>query len=156
MADLITPADLAPFGLPDDAKTEAMIEDAIAQAVIVAPCLETTTDPKVLAAARAILRGALVRWHEAGSGAKVTKQQTAGIFSQTDTLDNSQKRRGAFWPSEIVDLQKLCKRSSGKPYTIELVGDGRVRHLPWCDLAFGGLACSCGADIAGAPIFELG
>jgi len=29
-------------------------------------------------------------------------------------------------------------------------------HLPWCNLAFGASWCSCGADIAGEPIFELG
>ena len=29
-------------------------------------------------------------------------------------------------------------------------------HLPWCDLMFGGAACSCGAGIAGYPIYELG
>jgi hypothetical protein len=28
-------------------------------------------------------------------------------------------------------------------------------HLPWCNLAFGALYCSCGADIAGFPIYEL-
>ena len=29
-------------------------------------------------------------------------------------------------------------------------------HLPWCNLAFGANYCSCGTDIAGHPIFELG
>src|SRR5690606_26287011 len=29
-------------------------------------------------------------------------------------------------------------------------------HLPWCSLAFGATYCSCGADIAGFPIYELG
>ena len=29
-------------------------------------------------------------------------------------------------------------------------------HLPWCSLAFGALYCSCGADIAGYPIYEGG
>lgn len=29
-------------------------------------------------------------------------------------------------------------------------------HLPWCNLAFGATYCSCGADIAGFPIYELG
>lgn len=28
-------------------------------------------------------------------------------------------------------------------------------HQPWCSLAFGALYCSCGADIAGYPIYEL-
>lgn len=29
-------------------------------------------------------------------------------------------------------------------------------HLPWCSLMFGAVYCSCGVDIAGAPIFEGG
>lgn len=31
---------------------------------------------------------------------------------------------------------------------------GGSDHLPWCSLAFGASFCSCGADIAGRPIFE--
>lgn len=30
------------------------------------------------------------------------------------------------------------------------------RHLPWCSLMMGANYCSCGVDIAGAPIFEGG
>lgn len=30
------------------------------------------------------------------------------------------------------------------------------RHLPWCSLNFGATYCSCGADIAGWPIYEDG
>lgn len=29
-------------------------------------------------------------------------------------------------------------------------------HLPWCSLMLGATFCSCGVDIAGEPIFELG
>lgn len=29
-------------------------------------------------------------------------------------------------------------------------------HLPWCSLSMGALYCSCGVDIAGEPIYELG
>lgn len=29
-------------------------------------------------------------------------------------------------------------------------------HLPWCSLMLGATYCSCGVDIAGEPIFELG
>ena len=27
-------------------------------------------------------------------------------------------------------------------------------HMPWCSLAFGATYCSCGADIAGYPLYE--
>ena len=29
-------------------------------------------------------------------------------------------------------------------------------HLPWCTLMLGGNYCSCGVDIAGDPIYEVG
>lgn len=29
-------------------------------------------------------------------------------------------------------------------------------HLPWCSFTLGALYCSCGVDIAGVPIYELG
>lgn len=29
-------------------------------------------------------------------------------------------------------------------------------HLPWCALSMGANYCSCGVDIAGVPIYELG
>ena len=56
------------------------------------------------AAVRAILRGAVIRWNDSGSGA--LQAQTAGPFGQTH--DTRQERRGMFWPSEIVPLQSFC------------------------------------------------
>jgi hypothetical protein len=38
-------------------------------------------------------------------------------------------------------------------FALDMVGIGSV-HLPWCSLNFGALYCSCGADIAGVPIYE--
>jgi len=40
-------------------------------------------------------------------------------------------------------------------FAIDMVGVSTI-HLPWCSLNFGALYCSCGADIAGYPIFEGG
>lgn len=112
----LTPEDLAPFATIDEAKALAMIEDAEAMATLVAPCIDTTGFENV-AAARAILRGAVLRWNEAGSGA--LQAQTAGPFGQT--LDTRQERRGMFWPSEILQLQNLCADTGGV-YSVSLAG----------------------------------
>lgn len=40
-------------------------------------------------------------------------------------------------------------------FVVDQLGVGTV-HLPWCALMFGAAYCSCGVDIAGEPIFELG
>lgn len=100
----LQPADLEPFASIDTNKAVAMIEDVLAMAVRVAPCI-VSDDFAYAAAARAVLRGAILRWHEAGTGALQT--QSAGPFAQS--LDNRQQRRGMFWPSEIEQLQDLCK-----------------------------------------------
>lgn len=44
--------------------------------------------------------------------------------------------------------------SGGGAYSIDTAAAG-TSHLPWCSLMLGALYCSCGADIAGAPIYEL-
>ena len=85
-----------------------MVDDALAMAARIAPCLTTTLDPSVLAAAKAILRRSVMRWKEAGNGA--VTQQTAGPYSQSMEVRNS---RGLFWPSEITDLQQLCNDGVG-------------------------------------------
>lgn len=40
-------------------------------------------------------------------------------------------------------------------YAIDRVPTGS-EHLPWCAASLGALYCSCGADIAGHPIYEVG
>jgi hypothetical protein len=106
MTDLLTVDDLTPFATIDSSKAEAMVADAIAMAALAAPCLTDTTSltSHQIAAARAVLRGAVLRWNDAGTGALAS--QTAGPYSQT--FDNRQSRRVMFWPSEITALQKIC------------------------------------------------
>ena len=105
---LLDVSDLAPFASIADDKAQAMIEDATAMAALVAPCLDSSVisdlSESKANAVRAILRGAVLRWHEAGTGA--LSQQSAGPFAQT--IDTRQERRGMFWPSEIEQLQRIC------------------------------------------------
>lgn len=95
----------------DTAKATALIEDAVAMASLVAPCLvdDSEIDPVKQAAAKAILRAAILRWHTQGQGA--LQQQSVGPFGVT--YDTRQGNRGLFWPSEIVQLQGLCGSGNG-------------------------------------------
>lgn len=115
-AVFITPLDLEPFADIESAKAAAMIEDAMAMAARVAPCILEDDFPHIQAA-RAVLRAAILRWHEAGTGALV--QSTVGGVS--DSFDNRQVRRGMFWPSEIRALSELCSDSSsaGRAFQID-------------------------------------
>lgn len=160
----ITPSDLAPFATIPVAKASAMIDDAEAMAILTAPCLpdlNTTPDGEApsdlvrrmakLAALKAILRSAILRWFDSGSGA--IQSQTAGPFGQV--LDTRVQRKAMFWPSEIEQLQGLCQSSeSGKAFAVDTVGT-TTYHLPWCSLSMGALYCSCGSVLTGgAPLYE--
>jgi uncharacterized membrane protein len=41
-------------------------------------------------------------------------------------------------------------------FSVDMAASGTVQHLPWCSVYFGATYCSCGADIAGYPIYEGG
>ncbi len=145
----LEPADLAPFATIEAAKAQAMIDDALALAARVAPCI-TSVDFEHDAAAKAILRGAVLRWHEAGSGA--VQYQVAGPYSQS--LDTRQQRRGMFWPSEITELERLCADSQQSvAFSVDTLPAELEVHSETCALRFGANYCDCGAIYAGYPLF---
>lgn len=148
---LLTAADLTEFATITQAKANEMIADALGLAVVHAPCIN---DPEFAhrAAAKAIVRGAILRWIEAGAGAAVTK--SAGIYGQT--VDTRQPRRTMFMPSEIDDLKRLCRPDddTGGAYSIDLLPSEAVVHSEICSIWFGG-DCSCGAILTqGLPLWE--
>lgn len=51
-------------------------------------------------------------------------------------------------------LLGLAPRSTGA-FSVTPYGVSSI-HAPWCALVFGASYCSCGADIAGFPIYEQG
>lgn len=156
---LITTDDLTPFATIDADKAAAMVEDAQAMAVLVAPCLgteDTLTDAQK-AAAKAILRGAILRWEDAGTGA--FQSQTAGPFGVAyDT--RVPQRRAMFWPSEIAQLQGICRgENDGGAYSVDTAPRalyGLQGHSLICSLILGGPGCSCGADLTAGqyPLYE--
>lgn len=101
----LTTDDLAPFATIADDKAEAMIEDALARAARIAPCiLDATLSTNNAAAAKAVIRDAILRRNEQGTGA--LQSQTAGPFAQV--VDTRQSSRALYWPSEIAELQSIC------------------------------------------------
>lgn len=123
MATFLQVSDLTPFAEIDQAKAAEMIADAEAWAVMAAPCLKTPefqADADMAAAVKSVIRQAVLRWHEAGTG--VVTQTQMGPFGQS--VDTRQARKGMFWPSEITQLRDLCAEftgasSSGKAFTID-------------------------------------
>ena len=139
----LTVSDLQAFSPDVDAwKAQAMIADAEALAILVAPCLSDTTGFTVnkLAAVKAVLRGAILRWNEAGTGAVAS--QSVGPFSES--FDNRQPRKGLFWPSEIAQLQSICTTGASTAFTIDTAPLGVLMHADYCLSYFGASPCTCG------------
>ena len=165
MALFIASRDLEPFSTIPLAKATEMISDAEAMAVLAAPCLPSmlvgpegeTVDARAsreakLAAVKAILRAAVLRWNDAGSGGVTQTSLTAGPFGSQQTIDPT-RPKGLFWPSEIEQLRGICTTAeTGKAFAIDTAPQYGA-HSRACSVYFGA-ACSCGYDIAGAPIYE--
>lgn len=151
MAEIITSADL-PEDVASNAMAELWVNGANARASRVAPCLAGTNPVPTedqIAEAKLVLIGAVTRWSQAGAGSY--QSQNAGPYGFT--LDTRQRTGFNLWPSEITQLQDICKtgyEASAFAYdTVPATGC----HSPICSLYFGG-DCSCGASIAGLPIYE--
>ncbi|MCP9272773.1 hypothetical protein [Mycolicibacterium arenosum] len=139
-AVVITPEDLTPFAdIPED-KAYAMIADALAMARLVAPCIDSAEFGHD-AAAKAVIRGAVLRWHDSGTGASA--QLTALGFSQT--YDTRQTRRVLFWPSEIQQLQQMCNEDSERSaWAYDMLGAPVRNHITACSFNVSADRCSCG------------
>lgn len=162
MAQFIIVDDL-PAAIQSAELVDVMVAGANAKASRVAPCLvvafaaATPTDAQLdaLAEARLVLLGAVKRWADAGSGA--LQSQNAGPYGMT--VDTRQRTGFNLWPSEISDLQAICKGLSEdvtgrQAFSIDTGGPIGTVHAEACSLAFGALYCDCGADLAGFPLFE--
>lgn len=119
MGVILSEEDLSPFADIDAAKSEAMIDDVEALAFRAAPCLRTADEEGVTAAAKAILRGAVLRWHE--SGVTSYTAQTSGPPGYP--IDPLRERRNLLWPSEVAALQELCAAvGSVGVFTVSMAG----------------------------------
>lgn len=110
-------------GVPSET-VDDYVEDSWAKAMAVAPCIgeDTFAEAEKAGQVKAILRGIILRWHEAQSGAVTGRTQTAGPYAQGLQLDARPKRGYVLQPSEIVDLQRLCQRK-GQPFSVSTMPD---------------------------------
>lgn len=147
-------SDLAPFKIIDAAKATEMIKDVEALALVAAPGLSGELTEPQKAAVKAVLRAAVLRWDDAGTGAISQESIAAGPFNHSVTTDSRQARYGQLWPSEESALQKIVSSTRRNAYTVDMTGGEAVTHQPWCAVAFGANYCSCSADIAGSALYE--
>jgi hypothetical protein len=78
-----------------------------------------------------------------------SSQSSTGPFQDTFRPTNP---HGDFY------LTKQEKSALGggaqRAFGVNIGATATVVHAPWCNLNFGATYCSCGADIAGEPIYE--
>ncbi|OYO07889.1 hypothetical protein CGZ94_20690 [Enemella evansiae] len=95
------------------------VAGANARALRLAPCL-ADADADTVAEAKLILIGAVQRWSQAGAGSYSQTQQTAGPFVLDQTYDTRQRTGFTFWPSEVAQLQGLCRsQDHGKAFSVD-------------------------------------
>lgn len=112
--------DLIPFRPNlDPVQADIMVADALALAAQAAPCI-LDADFAYEDAAKAIIRNAILRWADVGTG--TVTQLVAGPQQITFTPEG---RRNLFWPSEIAQLAALCAAGVGRQaYTVDLIPEG--------------------------------
>lgn len=121
MGTYLAPADLAPFITLDHAKAAALIEDAEVYAAIAAPPLAHASQLTAVqrSQVRAILRRAVLRQADAGSGA--LSHETAGPYSYT--LDTRRAHADAFLTDAEKDALRAVVglRRSTQAFTVDLL-----------------------------------
>lgn len=114
--------------LPSDSDTvQDYVEDAWARAVGIVPVIDEDTWPSAdkegkRDSVKSILRGIILRWHEAQSGAITGKTQSAGPYAQSVQLDQRPTRGYTLMPSEAVDLQRVV-RVKGSMFSVDTMPD---------------------------------
>ena len=130
-----------------DAHATILLEDASQFILDTVPAAETAA-----AATRRRIVCAVVRRSMSAEAADLagfdSVQAGTGPFSYGGKVSN---------PSGDFYLTKQEKQALGhgkqQAFGVQL-GSAAAVHLPWCNLNFGATYCSCGADIAGEPIYE--
>ena len=78
-------------------------------------------------------------------------QQSGGPFSVTMKPINP---AGDFYLTK--QERKALGDGATRAFGVQIAGPVAGVHLPWCSLNLGATYCSCGVDIAGEPIYEVG
>ncbi|MGQ3385290.1 hypothetical protein [Glutamicibacter sp. TV12E] len=120
----LTPEDLIPLDSTlTTAKAEILIADTVARAYGLVPELAEDLTALQASASKAILRKAILRWHQTGSGALVQRSESTGAYSVSETVDTKSSDRAIFTQAELKELRGLfvtAKAFKGKAFSVEM------------------------------------
>ena len=129
-----------------DAHATVLLEDASQFILDTVPAAETAAPATRRRIVCAVVRRAMAADDFPGME---SVQQSAGPFSVTQKATNP---HGDFYLTK--QEKKALGAGAQKAFGVQVAGNATAMHLPWCSLNFGANYCSCGADIAGVPIYE--
>lgn len=137
------------FPVGADAHATVLLEDASQFILDTVPSAALASESTRRRIVCAVVRRAMPA--QSGMDGLESYQESTGPFSQTFKPVN---------PAGDFYLTKSEKTALGagvqKAFGVQIAGGFTTVHLAWCSLNFGATYCSCGADIAGEPIYEAG
>lgn len=128
MAIEITADQIRAYVEVTDELADQLVEDAIAQAEIIAPGI-SVLDGQPARSAAAVIRGAIVRYLETGRDGATQTQDTVGPFSQSTSY---QSHTTLFLPSEERKLAKLVAQGKHKAFMVDLTPETPQRPCGVC------------------------
>lgn len=135
-------------GSPAEAQWRMWIEDAL---MLVQVRADSVTPAPTIDQARLdyVIREAVVaQVRRPDDATQVTVSVDDGSTSRTYSSGRGRVTMSDEWWA-LLGLAS----TGGGVFAIDTVSASSV-HVPWCSLAFGATYCSCGADIAGFPLYE--
>ena len=134
-----------PNGADDHAET--LLEDASEFILDMVPSASNASPGTRRRVVCAVVRRSMEASLATGS---VQTTMTAGPFNINQSPANP---HGDFYLTR--NEKKALGDGQQKAVSVEITGSVSADiHRPWCSLMFGATYCSCGADIAGEPIYE--
>ena len=131
-----------------DEHAETLLDDASEFIVDMVPAAVNSSPGTRRRVVCAVVRRSMEASLATGS---VQTTMTAGPFNINQSPANP---HGDFYLTK--NEKKALGHGQQKAFSVT-VGPARAdlsAHRPWCSLMFGATYCSCGADIAGEPIYE--
>ena len=133
-----------------DAHALTLLEDASQFILDIVPSAATATPATRRRVVCAVVRRAMEASASEYTGLE-NIQATTGPFTFGGRPSNP---HGDFYLTS--QEKKALGSGRQRAFGVQVGGSSHTRHLPWCNLSWGADHCSCGADIAGEPIYELG
>lgn len=117
--------------------------------------IEAETEPDLLDTVKDVVSAMVTRVFRNPEGIR-QRQETDGAFTGSITFGGDQPGALVLLESERDSLKPPGSGKTGQAFSIGVNSGSCVRHIAWCTVKMGGENCSCGATIAGRPIYEGG